>query len=388
MLTYEDLEKKYDYFEKADYLINIENKIFNEENKIGAYIDNIEVKLSSETKASTATFCIYNCFREYPGSFETEQLRAYLNIGSKVEIFLGHGNFIREVFVGLITNVGFSYGNKNDAFIKVTAMDVMVIMQNNTSSKETGDKRFSDVIKAILNSSIYQQQWNSEIIRNMIIEDTPDKPSETSSPPGKTSEDSESAETTVKMETDYDFIKKVAIKFIYEFFVHCGVIYFRKSKSNEATLLKIGIDDGLKSLNIGYNICNAVKNLVVRHYNSDDTKKTHEVQKKISSGIISGNKFNGIISEKTKVIEDSAVKTEQEVALRAEQELAEIEYSIASINATLVGIPELEPGRFIEIIGLKIPQDNKFYITEITHTMSLVKGYSTKIRGCGRGMGS
>jgi hypothetical protein len=55
-------------------------------------------------------------------------------------------------------------------------------------------------------------------------------------------------------------------------------------------------------------------------------------------------------------------------------------YRFGTIDCTCVGIPELEPGRFIEITGLGSPAANKFYVTDVTHTFNEA-GYQTKLQG-------
>jgi len=60
----------------------------------------------------------------------------------------------------------------------------------------------------------------------------------------------------------------------------------------------------------------------------------------------------------------------------------QMSYRLGSIEADCVGIPELVPGRFVEVKGMGVPVDNKFYITTVNHDFTNDGGFKTRIRGC------
>ena len=47
-----------------------------------------------------------------------------------------------------------------------------------------------------------------------------------------------------------------------------------------------------------------------------------------------------------------------------------------------MGIPDLVPGRFIQVSGLGAPVDNQFYLTAVTHDFTSDSGFRTRIQGC------
>ena len=47
----------------------------------------------------------------------------------------------------------------------------------------------------------------------------------------------------------------------------------------------------------------------------------------------------------------------------------------------MIGLPELVPGRFIEITGLGKDVENQFYLQEVIHTYSGAGDYITRIIG-------
>jgi phage protein D len=52
------------------------------------------------------------------------------------------------------------------------------------------------------------------------------------------------------------------------------------------------------------------------------------------------------------------------------------------MDSDCVGIPDLVPGRFIEVTGMGVPVDNQFYLTAVTHDFTGENGYRTHIEGC------
>lgn len=379
MLEFKQLKEKYKDFEQADFEVYINEKEISE-NKAGAFINFIEVELSSGYDASIASFQIHNCFCEYPGYFELDNIKKYIQIGSSVDIFLGYQYTVKEVFLGFITRVNFIYEDRNDPYIQVTAMDVKGIMMANSYAKVLKATSYSEAVKEILSQTAYEKLVNESIIRKLEISDTPDKK--------EGGQNNEQKNITIDMvsESDYEFVVRAAKRFHYEFYIHCGIVYFRKAKSEQNILLELGVETGLLELDVGYDISGLVSQIEVR---AMDQGKGENVSaaKKLNNKISTGNKAKSLMSGSKRVWIDAAIISKEDAGKRAEYLAEDISYQFAALQAKLVGLPELVPGNFIKIKGLNIPMDNQFYVTKVTHRIELAGGYHTTITGCGSSIG-
>ncbi len=88
-----------------------------------------------------------------------------------------------------------------------------------------------------------------------------------------------------------------------------------------------------------------------------------------------------MISQTEKVYIRPAVCDARSAVNRAEGFIDQIADRYGSLECECVGIPELEPGRCLEITDLSEPADNVFYITEVQHLMDSAHGYRTRIKG-------
>ena len=103
-LEFEALKSKYEGFARPTAVIQVNDKPIVSA-KSTLRVSDIEVDLTCGYEASIATFRIFNVYNTAKAQFETEAVQKFINLGSKVEIYLGYGNQATLVFVGLIAKV-------------------------------------------------------------------------------------------------------------------------------------------------------------------------------------------------------------------------------------------------------------------------------------------
>jgi phage protein D len=115
---------------------------------------------------------------------------------------------------------------------------------------------------------------NKNIIKSIDVSDTPDSPDK-----NNTGSNNKESDRTIEMvcESDYEFVVKAAKKYNYEFFTECGVVYFRKAKSNSEVLMELGPSTGLREFDVEYDITGLVEQI---HARSMDTGKAKLIQAK------------------------------------------------------------------------------------------------------------
>ncbi len=376
-LTLEELATKYEGYFYPIARVYIGEKNPEEDKKLKLVVSDYTVDLTCDLKASIATFNIYAGYDSGSGAFKVSNLKKYISIGTDVKILMGHSTSITEVFKGYIARVDFVYDQiaPSSAAVRITAMDVKGIMMANSSSKRLKANYYSDAVKEILDGSPYQTLQNNGILDSVSVADTPDKP------PGGGSQ-GEPPDIRIEMvgESDYDFIVKVAKRFNFEFFAIGGNLVFRKAKANTQVMAEISPHESILAYDVGYDITGLVGEVKVRTLDIGKAKKI-EVKKKNSGKFSLGSKAKPLVKDQTYVYIDSAIESQKDAEGRAEYILEDISYRFGHLHMELMGIPELVPGRFVQLKGFGDGISNKFYITDVIHEYANEGVYTTTIEG-------
>ena len=371
---YLDLKKKYDNFEYPLVVLTINGKEFGK-NKSDFIVSDIEVELTSGYEASIATFCLYNTFEHHTSEFRTKEVKDYILLGSSVELAMGYGMQAQMVFCGFISRVNFFYESGEMPGIRVTAMDVKGVMMANKYSRQLTATSFGEAVKEILNKGPYMAMTGSGLIKNVMVSDTPDKLMNTAAT-------SKASDRTIEMvaESDYEFVVKAAKKYNYEFFSECGNVYFRKAKQNAETVMKMGPAEGMKTFDVEYDVTGLVETIKAR---GNDVSKARviEAKQKFNQKISMGNKAKKLIKNSEKVYLDATITSKEEADYRVESLMEEMAYRFGTIQCTCIGMPELLPGKFLELHSLGEPVDNQFYLTKVIHKIDSIRGYETTFYG-------
>lgn len=370
-MDYKAIKKKYCEFVYPMVTLQIGDKIF-ADNKNNLILSSISVELSSGHEASAASFSVYGVYNLEEGQYSFSKFKEYVQLGSAVVISLGYGGVMEEVFVGFIAQTRFVKTDADIHHVEVTAMDVKGLMMANSYVRQMTAANYGDAVEEIFRKPMYQKMNTGGIYKSVHVDNTPDR---------KSGQENKVSSYTVEMvsESDYEFIVKAAKRFNYEFFVDTGVIYFRKAKSApEECLLEIGMDKGVRSYDITYDITGLVKSVEVRGMDTAKAVMVSAVQK-TSNKISTGNKAKSLIGQTAKVVVDANAVSKEQAQYRAEALMEEISYRFGTLECTCTGIPELKPGHFIKMTGLGGPCDNRFYVTQTRHVISDTGGYLTYI---------
>ena len=187
---------------------------------------------------------------------------------------------------------------------------------------------------------------------------------------------------TIEMvcESDYEFVVKAAKKFNYEFFTNAGTVYFRPAKDYKDILMEIEPNPLLRSFEVDYDITGLVGKVEVR---ATDAGKASAISssKSLNNKISQGNMAKPLVKDTKKVYIDPTVSSKKDAQYRAEYLAEDISYRFGTLEAELMGIPELVPGRFIKLKGLGTAVSNTFYLVTVRHIMTGEGEFITKITG-------
>ena len=378
-----DLYDKYEGFTTPVAKVYLGGQDPEADTKAELGILDINVEITSDFKASIATLTLTGAFSENAGVYDMKVLKKYVALGTDVRILLGHADSIMEVFRGYIARVDFLYQPDVDVpgSVRITAMDIKGIMMANNTSKRLKANYYSDAVKEILDSAVYKNLVNAQVITDIAITDTPDKPgggaggeapgggAAAGGAPGGAGGQAPDIRIEMVAESDYEFIVRAAKKFNYEFFTIGGNVAFRKAKANTQELIDIIPATVIQSFDIGYDLTGVVGEVKVRTIDIGKAQKI-EATKKNTGKFSLGSKAKPLISGQSYVYTDSSIETKDDADRRAAFIMEDISYRLGSLNMTLAGMPELVPGRFVNLKGFGDGVSNKYYLTDVIHDYS------------------
>ena len=335
----------------------------------------LDVELTCDYKASIATFSLKGIYDDATGAYYTDKLKKSIALGTDVLIELGYDDKVREVFRGYIARVEFvCTGGIEEGvrMIRITAMDVKGQMMANSTSKRLKAKYYCDAVKEIFEGGPYQDMKKRKIISDISVANTPDKPEGGGN-------DKEDRRIEMVAESDYEFVVKAAKRFNYEFFSIGGNIAFRKAKANSEPLIELS-SYCFESYEMGYDITGLVETVNVRTVDVGKGSRI-SVDKKNTNKISLGSKAKPLVKGQIFAYLDPTSTTQDEAKIRAQALLDEMSYRLGTITATLPGLPEIVPGRFIKTVKMGEGASNTWYVTDVTHMMSEEGEFFTTISG-------
>lgn len=380
-LDFDALLEKYEGFTSPHVIIEVANKDI-----IDSFPDivvsDLDIDLSSGYEASVASFCLYNVFDSQTGAYTTERIEDMFHLGSTVKIALGYAKSLSYVFTGLITKVNFTFEDAEFPYIRVTCMDAKSMMMANNYSKQLTATSYDEAVKEIFNLAIYKNLGEKGVISEVSVSETPDNPKASKSPGAGGEGDNKKERPTIEMvsESDYEFVVKAAKKLNYDFFISVGEVIFRPAKVDDSVLFSLSPKNVLRNFDIEYDITGQVGAIEVRGTDAS-TGKLISAGTKIKNAWSYGNFAGALVKDNQKIYLDASIHDEAEANFRLESLVEDITYRFATLSCDTVGIPELLPGRFVELPTLGKGASNKFYLVSVRHVLTKQGEYYCQITG-------
>ena len=183
-------------------------------------------------------------------------------------------------------------------------------------------------------------------------------------------------------QADYDFIKGLADRNFFEFFVKERTLYFQKPKKDESEIVTLKYGVSLLSFNPELNTANQVSEVTVMGWNPKTREEIVGIARRGSEEAREGGRRSGgdMVENQYGVVEerilDRPVFTQQEADILARSILNRLSEGLVRGGAECIGIPEIRAGENIKLEGLGNKFSRKYYIERTTHTISNA-GYST-----------
>ncbi len=340
--TYDELVKAYDNFCTPSAAIYVGNSTENIITAKNAAVDSIEIILSSEETAALS-FRITNAFDLTNHSIRNE-IKETFSPGTIIKAALGYGSNLTTVFKGYVTEYRTVY--RDSPFIHVTAVDFRkLLMENKREKYKYTEDTYSKIFEQIITD--YSKLYDTLHI------DTVEEKGE-----------------LIQSSTDYKFIKdELCRKADRAFFVVAGDVYFKKPDKSTSPFLELEWGKNLISFQSGKSYCNEQ----IRAYSSQgdktgnmcskDIKTDEETPSLTSQTRIEEWELGGELDNR--ILQNWLEKREEEKRMR-----------MKTAAGSVMGMPELVPGRYIRIKGVDPDDAGVYHIKEVRHSFDS-SGFTT-----------
>ena len=331
--TYAKLMSKYGQFRVPAWKILIEGK------ELPGYagVEQLSVTLSLEG-ASAVSFTVAGAYDRKSSGFQKD-VKSMLKLGAKVNVKLGYGSALTEVFQGYISGVGVEFSDT--PVLSITAMDVRRLMMEGTSREEvhvvtTYSAAFQEVMKRY-----------SALCPSLEVDAT----------------DADEITQIVQRTSDYDFVtRNLAKKADREFFVLGDKAYFREPAKVTKPILTLTWGEGVQH----FSRSSLYQNLKITVIGFDPDNK-EAVKAQVTEK--SDEEQKAVGAQHETVIPDPDAQEAAKAKKRAEKEARERKRRAQTGSVSCVGLPELVPGRFVALKGLDSDLDLDYYMREVRHEL-------------------
>lgn len=349
--SFRALKSKYKNFSAPSVEVTVGSEKLSEKK---ADIQELEVELTSGFEASGCVFYVDGAYQVKDTSF-SKKIADKLQIGESVKIKLGYLSR-EEVFRGYISQVEYLHGMEEDDYrIRVECMDAKGLLMKNRRMEFFSQKSADAVVKAILGETPVSSYLSGKEIDACKEEEVP---------------------LRSHMMTDYEVIVEQAEKQGYEFFILQGKAYFRKRQKVTSPLITLGPSQGVLRGSFSMNAQPLVKKIEIRSIDGESGKQI-KGEAAISGSF--GKQSRKLLGDSRQVFYEAGVRDAAEAKARAQSRMDRLCGEFGQLECECVGIPELVPGRFIEIRGLSAQADRKYYVTYVRHVLD-EGNYRTYIR--------
>lgn len=324
-------------------------------------VSSLQVQVSAENKAGACSFTI-NAMYDYENKKWAQGLLDQVDVGKPVEVEAGYVTTRKRIFLGYVDRFTINYSAQEGPQLQVSAMDGMGLLMSNQEKQDFGERKAADVVKLLVGEA-----KTEGVIESSTVDSLPDF---------------EGQFVKEKNCSNYEFLCQIAEMCFMNFCVIDGEMLFSNLMSNTTTLLELtmGVDMIEFSKTIAFSRQSVGSVTVI----STGTKDKQEVRGEAKTPSRFGSESGKTAAEKWAALAGSNrdmvfnfLKSADECRTVAQNVLDRMALGFITASGRCIGVPELMPGRYIEISGLDTETDGSYFVTGVTHSFSSA-GYFTQ----------
>ena len=326
-------------------------------------IDSSKVPISSlsvDIDSGGAGGCrfVLEAMYDYENSKWASEMLDTIEVGAKITIQAGYVAK-KQIFFGFVDDFTIEYSSEGAPRLSVNGIDAKGYLMSAKGQKYLSKESTKSVIEAILNECVSKGYAESVDVGAI------------------TEYEAELIKTEID---DYKFLLLLAGVYNMQFVVINGEIIFKHLMSDTKAILTLTLGVSLLSFSKKMSLKNQVGKVVVYGI---DPKTKKPISGEASSTSISGGSgeeasgtatsFSGVTEKESNMF----VSTPEECQTLAQARFDARAFEYVKGSGKCIGIPEIIPGRYIELEGLDDRSSDTYFITKATHDYSSEQGYFT-----------
>ena len=350
--NYEKLAQTYDNFITPLFTIKINNQDLTWTKYV---LLNVEVETSASGTAGGCTFLI-------TGDYDRKNIKwvndatKLIKPGAKLELSGGFNSNLRQVFYGYVDDYAIQFDQEGTPYIKVNGLDGLGYLMNMCEPFYAGDRKPQQIVKSVL-----QKCKDAGYAREISVGEL------------------EGFETPIIKEQmdDWKFLQLMAQRYGASLFAVNGELIFDNVMTKTSPILTLTIGRNLRSFTRRVSLAHQVGKVEIfgRDVNQNAIQGSASTVTVGGKGKTAAEWVTGL--EKSVLRERSEyVRTKKECMLLAQNRLNSIAMGFVSGEGECLGLPELIPGRYLEIDGGDDTTNGTYFITKVIHKFNQ-DGYTT-----------
>lgn len=349
--TFQALSSKYEDFRGPAFTVKVDGKQL----KSTEMPMTVEVDLCADGSAGGCWFQLEGLY-DYEKSAWTDSLLKTIQVGAKLEVL---GGYVKqeEIFYGFVDEVSVEYSGSAPPRISVTGIDGFGYLMSCREPVYGENKQAKAVVQEILNKAVSAGYAKKTTVGSLSGYTTP----------------------LVKEKIDdFKYLKVLAERYGMNVFSVDGELIFDDVLSGGSPILSLTVGMGLMNFSRRVGLHGQVGEVEI--WGRDEEQ--HFIKGSATQVTVcgAGDTASQLASKfkKTTLREYSEfVRTDRECVTLAQARLNALAMNFVAGMGTCVGIPELIPGRFIEIKGLDSESVGTYFLSKIHHRFDR-EGYFTK----------
>jgi phage protein D len=345
------LGKKYDDFSTPGFEVSVGGKELTGQKY---HIPFLEVELTADGTAGGCTFALENQF-DYDKSKWDNGASDTIKAGAKLVV---KGGYVqkKEIFYGYVDDYSLDFQAEGCPRITVTGIDGLGYLMSLREPIYAGKKKPTEIVKSILNKSVSAGFAKKVTVGSLSGFETP----------------------LVKEEIDdWKFLNLLSQRFGMSLFVVDGEIIFDDVLGSSSPIMTLTLGQGLFSFRKRVSLAHQVGKVEVwgRDVNQKAVKGT-------ASSVTAGGSGKSA-AQLVSALKDAALReysefarTQEECKTLAQRRLNGVAMGLVSGGGECIGMPELIPGRYIEIEGGDKQANGTYFLSKVKHQFT-EDGYRT-----------
>ena len=278
-----------------------------------------------------------------------------LQLGAACSFSLGYGSSKTTVFCGFLYDISWSDPlSQGPLGIEAVFLDVRGRLMASSRADAGSARTWSQMLHAILGQSCCTQLASSTTVQNV--------PEDWDLPALRTGL------------TDYEVVCHAAEYLCYEFSAWADELYFGPPRSVSSPAVTFRGPTGLTELRRRRTLAGQCGAVTVSGADDAGTPISARQARSRDSGFGAGG-MSAVLSNDLQQAEP-AIHTMAQAQYLAQARMKARQHQAGGVSGRCLGVPELRPGRFLEIAELSGAVNGTYYIHTVRHTLD-VSGYET-----------